>query len=57
MFLDWKYLLFVMLPGLLIGLWAQAKLHSAFSKYSQVPVASGLTGAQAARRNPGPRRA
>lgn len=44
------YLLFVMLPGLLIGLWAQAKLHFAFSKYSQVPVASGLTGAQAARR-------
>jgi Zn-dependent membrane protease YugP len=39
-----------MLPGLLIGLWAQAKLHFAFSKYSRVPVASGLTGAQAARR-------
>ena len=39
-----------MLPGLLIGLWAQMKLHSAFGKYSQVPVESGLTGAQAARR-------
>jgi len=45
-----NYLLFVMLPGLLIGLWAQMKLHFAFSKYSQVPVDSGLTGAQAARR-------
>jgi len=45
-----NYFLFVMLPGLLIGLWAQAKLHFAFGKYSQVPVASGLTGAQAARR-------
>jgi len=45
-----SYILFVMLPGLLIGLWAQAKLHFAFSKFSQVPVASGLTGAQAARR-------
>jgi len=45
-----NYLLFVMLPGLLIGIWAQAKLHFAFSKYSQVPVESGLTGAQAARR-------
>lgn len=49
MFLDWKYLLFVMLPGMLIGLWAQMKLHRAFNKYSQVPVSSGLTGAQAAR--------
>jgi Zn-dependent membrane protease YugP len=49
MFLDWKYLVFVMLPGLLLGLWAQARLHFAFSKYSRVPVSSGLTGAQAAR--------
>jgi Zn-dependent membrane protease YugP len=49
-FWDSHYLLFVMLPGLLIGLWAQMKLHSAFGKYSQVPVESGLTGAEAARR-------
>ena len=45
-----NYLLFVFLPGLLLGLWAQWRLHSAFGKYSQVPVESGLTGAQAARR-------
>lgn len=42
-------MVFVMLPGLLLGLWAQAKLHFAFNKYSRIPVASGLTGAQAAR--------
>jgi len=47
---NMNYILFVMLPGLIIGIWAQAKLHFAFSKYSQVPVESGLTGAQAARR-------
>ncbi len=47
---NMNYLLFVMLPGLVIGIWAQAKLHFAFSKYSQVPVESGLTGAEAARR-------
>ncbi len=47
---NMNYLLFVMLPGLVIGIWAQAKLHFAFSKYSKVPVDSGLTGAQAARR-------
>jgi Zn-dependent membrane protease YugP len=49
MFWNTNYMLFVMLPGLLIGLWAQMKLHSAYGKYSQVPVASGLTGAEAAR--------
>ena len=50
MFFDPKYILFVLLPGLVIGLWAQWRLHSAFGKYSQVPVASGRTGAQTARR-------
>jgi Zn-dependent membrane protease YugP len=34
---------------LLIGIWAQIKLSSAYGKYSRVPVESGLTGAQAAR--------
>jgi Zn-dependent membrane protease YugP len=43
------YLLFA-LPGLLIGIWAQVKLHHAYSKYSEVPTESGLTGAEAARR-------
>ena len=47
---DSRYILFVMLPGLVIGLWAQWKLHSAYGKYSQVPVESGMTGAEAARR-------
>src|ERR1039457_6456672 len=37
------------LPGLLLGIWAQIKLHSAYGKYSQVPVESGQTGADAAR--------
>jgi len=46
---DSHYILFVMLPGLLIGLWAQMRLHSAFSKYGQVPVENGLSGAEAAR--------
>ena len=38
-----------MIPGLLIGIWAQMKLHHAYGKYSQVPVDSGMTGAEAAR--------
>lgn len=47
-YFDPIYYLFV-LPGLLIGIWAQIKLSSAYGKYSQVPVDSGMTGAQAAR--------
>jgi hypothetical protein len=47
--LDPMYWLFA-IPGLLIGIWAQMKLSHAYGKYSQVPVESGMTGAQAARR-------
>ncbi len=43
------YMIFA-LPALLLGLWAQFKVKSAFSKYSQVRTYSGVTGAQAARR-------
>ncbi|NTW51931.1 MAG: zinc metallopeptidase [Chlorobiaceae bacterium] len=48
-FLDPAYLLFAG-PPLLLGLWAQFKVKSAFKKYSQVPTQSGITGAQAATR-------
>lgn len=37
------------LPGLLLGLYAQMKLSSAYRHYSQVPTNSGLSGAEAAR--------
>lgn len=43
-----NYLLF-MLPAMLIGLWAQFKLKSAYGKYSRVGLNSGVTGAEAAR--------
>ena len=49
MFWDLKYMLFA-IPGLLIGLWAQMKLHRAYGQYRQVNNLTGLTGAQAARR-------
>jgi Zn-dependent membrane protease YugP len=34
--------------GLLLALWAQWKVKAAFAKYSKVPAASGLTGAEVA---------
>jgi len=48
-YLNPLYLLFS-LPALLLGLWAQSRVRSAFAKYSKVRAASGLTGAQAARK-------
>jgi len=45
---DPVYWLFL-IPGLLLGIWAQVRLHHAYGKYSQVPVDSGMSGAEAAR--------
>ncbi len=43
------YLLFS-LPALILGFWAQAKVQSAFNKYSKVRSYAGLTGMEVARR-------
>ena len=48
MMFDPVYLLFIA-PALLLSLWASWRTRSAFKKYSRVPTARGLTGAQAAR--------
>lgn len=45
----WYWSLILLVPALVLGLYAQAKVSSSFSRYSQVPSARGLTGAQAAR--------
>ena len=37
------------LPGLILGLWAQYKVKSAFNKYSKVKNSRSMTGAEAAR--------
>lgn len=37
-------------PALLLALWAQLRVKSAFAMYSRMPASSGLTGAQAAAR-------
>ena len=43
------YILFS-LPALLLGLWAQAKVRSAYNKFSKVRSHNGLTGAEVARK-------
>jgi Zn-dependent membrane protease YugP len=47
MFFDPLYLLFI-LPGVLLTLWAQARVSSAYAEGSRVPASSGLSGAEAA---------
>ena len=45
-FMPWDWLL---LPGILIGIYAQMKLTSTYQRYLRQSVASGLSGAEAAR--------
>lgn len=49
MFFDPTYFLFIV-PGLLFMLWAQSKVKGNYRKYSNIPNAAGVTGAQAAQR-------
>lgn len=48
MFFDPIFLLFVLLPSLALGMWAQAKVKGAYAKAAKIRGNSGLTGAQAA---------
>jgi uncharacterized protein len=48
MFFDPLYLILLM-PGLLIALWASFKVKSAFAKYSRIGARSGLSGSDVAR--------
>ena len=49
MFFDPLYLLLAA-PGMLLGMWAQWRVRSTFSRWSQVPLSRRLTGAEIARR-------
>ncbi len=39
---DWTWL--ILIPAFIITIWAQAKVSSAYKKYSEIPAASGVTG-------------
>ena len=47
-YFDWTVIL--MLPGLLLGIWAQSKVNNAYRTYSRVSTRSGVTASEAARR-------
>lgn len=43
LFYDWTYLLII--PGLLLGLWAQFKVKNAYAEYSKIPTRLGRNAA------------
>lgn len=47
LYFDWTMILLV--PAMLLTMWAQAKIKREYSKYSRVRTAKGYTGAQTAR--------
>lgn len=47
MFFDPVYFLFI-IPGVLLAMWAQSRISSAYTHASQIPAARGITGAEAA---------
>ena len=47
MFFDWT--MFLLIPAVILSIYAQFKVKSTFNKFLEVPAASGRTGAQVAR--------
>lgn len=43
----WDSTIIFLIPGLILGLWAQARVKSAYQKYSRVPSQRGIPAAQA----------
>ncbi|MBE5781866.1 MAG: zinc metallopeptidase [Clostridiales bacterium] len=43
----WDSTIFFLIPGLLLGLWAQSRVQNAFQKYSRVPTQRGMAAFQA----------
>ena len=49
LFLGGYWSIILLIPALILGIYAQVRVSSTFNRYSQIPSARGLTGAQAAR--------
>jgi Zn-dependent membrane protease YugP len=45
----WLWSIVLLVPALILGIYAQIKVKSSFNRYSRVPSSRGLTGAQGAR--------
>ena len=49
-YLYWDPTLLLMIPGIIVAIWAQARVNSAYNTYSRMPVMSGITGREMAAR-------
>ncbi len=47
--IDEVLLWILILPGMVLGGWAQSKVRNSYKEFSRVPLSTGLTGAQVAR--------
>ena len=49
MFYFWNWTWFLLVPAIILGIYAQIRVSSTYNKYAQVPSSRGMTGAQGAR--------
>jgi len=49
-YLYWDPTILLMIPGIIVAIWAQARVTSAYNTYSRMPVMSGITGREMAAR-------
>jgi len=48
MFFYYDWTMFLLIPGILLSLWAQSRVKSAYAKYSRTHASCGMTGAEVA---------
>lgn len=46
----WDPTMLLMIPGIIVAIWAQSKVNRAYHTYSKIPVMSGITGREMAAR-------
>jgi Zn-dependent membrane protease YugP len=45
----WDPTMFLLIPAVILAIWAQIRVSSTYKKFSKIPAASGISGAQAAK--------
>ena len=44
----WDWTIFLLIPGIIVAIWAQSRVNRAYGIYSKLPVLSGISGSQMA---------
>jgi uncharacterized protein len=44
----WDWTIFLIIPGIIVAMWAQSKVNRAYDMYSKIPVLSEISGSEAA---------